>query len=683
MAGFKSIDWFRKLLPVKAKAAENQCQGLSTTKKEKLNKKVTLPVSSPHTYSQKQHKKDSAQPKAEVVVPSAPANGKLSPAVNIRSKKQDTSQKPASSRPHAASSVPNKTAPQQSPLLSPMVQQGKKSSQAYRVNAKEVETPNVFIASEVTPAEVPLTPIPAQQLPELVSLQELSEQEPVETLPAAERVIMELASKRPLMKLPLLLSKGTDQVKLRRILQASAASGAILLAVVITFGGHKYVEANTLEVYHVFMNGAEVGVVSNPQVVDDFKINKYRKLAQIYPQTQMVLNTDGITLTSEKAFKAETDDEATLSTLSSMLTSHAVGTELFVNGTSVGILKSEEEANDILERMKEPYLSAKDKTGLQVSMLSTAAKKAIPAPGESNLEKVEFVEKVELRPVEVDPQGFANPETILTTLKTGNVRPRDYTVVQGDYLGAIANKFDVTIDAIKKKNPEIKNDFIREGQILNLTVLQPAITVRTVEMVTETAEIAYSTEVIRDANLKDGIVKKITPGKAGKKKVVFEVTKLNGEVDSEQMLEEEVLVQPVKEVIKRGTKVILGEGTGNFSWPVVSSTLTSGFGKRWGKLHKGIDLTSSNKNILAADNGVVIKSGYRYDYGNFIVIDHHNGYETLYGHLSKISVTNGQIVEKGEKIGYMGSTGDSTGVHLHFEIHRSGELQNPLTYLNR
>ncbi|MBC8080568.1 MAG: peptidoglycan DD-metalloendopeptidase family protein, partial [Gorillibacterium sp.] len=342
-----------------------------------------------------------------------------------------------------------------------------------------------------------------------------------------------------------------------------------------------------------------------------------------------------------------------------------------------------EEANQILERMKEPYLSEKDKKGLKVSMLSATVMAAAPAPDKSNLAKVEFVEKVELRPIKINPESFDDPKTILTTLKTGNVRPRNYTVVLGDYLGSIADKFDITVEAIRKNNPKIKDDFIREGQILNLTVLQPAVTVRTVEMVAETAEIDYGTEVIRDANLKDGITKKISPGKPGKKKVIFEITKLNGEVYSEQMLGEEILEQPVKEVIKRGTKVIRGEGTGNFSWPVVSYSLTSGFGKRWGRLHKGIDLISSNKNILAADNGVVTSSGYRYDYGKFIVIDHNNGYETLYGHLSKISVSNGQIVEKGEKIGYMGNTGDSTGVHLHFEVIRSGSVQNPLKYLNR
>ena len=69
---------------------------------------------------------------------------------------------------------------------------------------------------------------------------------------------------------------------------------------------------------------------------------------------------------------------------------------------------------------------------------------------------------------------------------------------------------------------------------------------------------------------------------------------------------------------------------------------------RWGKLHKGIDITG-NKNIMAADNGKVMETGYKSDYGNYIIINHLNGYETLYGHLSKINTTAGTIVEKGDK----------------------------------
>jgi murein DD-endopeptidase MepM/ murein hydrolase activator NlpD len=183
-------------------------------------------------------------------------------------------------------------------------------------------------------------------------------------------------------------------------------------------------------------------------------------------------------------------------------------------------------------------------------------------------------------------------------------------------------------------------------------------------------------------SLREGVTQTISPGKDGLKKVTLKITKINGVMVSEELVDETVITEPVTAKVRKGTKVIQGEGTGKFAWPVISPSVSSTFGMRWGKLHKGIDITG-NRNIVAADNGRVISTGYRNDYGNYITIDHLNGYETMYAHLSKISVNVGQIVEKGERIGIMGATGDAFGVHLHFEIHKDGGLQNPLKYLNR
>jgi murein DD-endopeptidase MepM/ murein hydrolase activator NlpD len=80
----------------------------------------------------------------------------------------------------------------------------------------------------------------------------------------------------------------------------------------------------------------------------------------------------------------------------------------------------------------------------------------------------------------------------------------------------------------------------------------------------------------------------------------------------------------VTEKIKKGTKEVQGKGTGKFIWPVLSPSITSTFGERWGKMHKGIDMTG-NRVIMAADNGKVVNTGSRHDYGNYIIIDHMNG----------------------------------------------------------
>jgi murein DD-endopeptidase MepM/ murein hydrolase activator NlpD len=105
---------------------------------------------------------------------------------------------------------------------------------------------------------------------------------------------------------------------------------------------------------------------------------------------------------------------------------------------------------------------------------------------------------------------------------------------------------------------------------------------------------------------------------------------------------------------------------------------------RWGKMHKGIDIARpSNKTIKAADNGVVVFAGWSNGYGNKIIIDHQNGFQTLYGHMSSLNAKVGQTVSKGTAIGIMGATGDATGVHLHFEVYKNGSLVNPLDYIHQ
>lgn len=132
---------------------------------------------------------------------------------------------------------------------------------------------------------------------------------------------------------------------------------------------------------------------------------------------------------------------------------------------------------------------------------------------------------------------------------------------------------------------------------------------------------------------------------------------------------------------------------GNFTWPVPGvNSMSRGYGYFDGTLHKGIDITSAGvygKPIVAADSGRVIMAGWgNYGtgyggYGNVVAIDHGGGYSTLYGHCSRVAVSNGQQVKKGQVIAYVGSTGDSTGPHLHFEIRVNGVAKNPMNWFSK
>lgn len=130
---------------------------------------------------------------------------------------------------------------------------------------------------------------------------------------------------------------------------------------------------------------------------------------------------------------------------------------------------------------------------------------------------------------------------------------------------------------------------------------------------------------------------------------------------------------------------------GMFTWPLPGYTyISSPFAMRWGVMHWGIDITGANvygKPIVAANSGKVIiaftNDRYMYSYGKYVVIDHGGGYTTVYGHCSSLAVSVGQTVTKGQTIAYVGSTGYSTGAHLHFEIRENNVKKNPLNYFNK
>jgi murein DD-endopeptidase MepM/ murein hydrolase activator NlpD len=464
--------------------------------------------------------------------------------------------------------------------------------------------------------------------------------------------------------------------------------GGLGLAAVIwsgALGFQHYVEAHTYEIYHVYVKDQLVGTVSNPQIVDEFKITKYKELEEKNPNVHMVLNADEIVLKGERAYKGESDDQSVISKLDELVSTHAVGVELVVDGKVVGVVKDKDTADQILNQVKAKYggeavaeKQEKEEKG-QVSILSAEEELS---PGESMVQEVDFVQDVEVVQKDINPDELMSPEDVLKKLETGDVQPTKYTIEKGDCVSCIAKKFNISKQVIYENNPWIVDDAIKAGQVLDLTVLQPTLSVKTVEKVVERQEIQFETEYVKDDTLKAGVIQTISSGKNGVKDVTFLVTKVNGKWMEEEMLDEVIIQEPVTAKAKKGTKVIKGEGSGKFAWPVVGSSVTSGYGYRWGKLHKGVDLTGS-RSILASDNGKVEYVGYKSDYGNHIIITHLNGYKTLYGHLSQSNVKVGQIVEKGEKIGIMGSTGDSTGVHLHFEVIRNGVPENPLKYLNR
>ncbi|MDX1772402.1 MAG: M23 family metallopeptidase, partial [Planococcaceae bacterium] len=158
----------------------------------------------------------------------------------------------------------------------------------------------------------------------------------------------------------------------------------------------------------------------------------------------------------------------------------------------------------------------------------------------------------------------------------------------------------------------------------------------------------------------------------------------NGVRTGKSVKEENVTVEVKNHIVLKGTKVIPSRGSGSFMWPAEGGYISSQMGHRWGRIHKGIDIARPNGfTIKATDNGIVTFAGRDGSFGNKVVVDHQNGYQTVYAHLASIDVNVGQTVPQGSKLGIMGSTGRSTGTHLHFEVIKNGKQVNPISYLRK
>ena len=181
----------------------------------------------------------------------------------------------------------------------------------------------------------------------------------------------------------------------------------------------------------------------------------------------------------------------------------------------------------------------------------------------------------------------------------------------------------------------------------------------------------------------------ITEGSEGVQECVDRVTYLNGVEVSRENISTTVITPAVDRVVVIGTQERpkhSGIGTGTFIWPCPSlHTITTYYEYRWGSFHAALDISGSSaygKPIVASDNGTVTAAGYSGSYGYRVIIDHANGMQTLYAHCSELLVSVGQKVEQGETIALVGSTGNSTGPHCHFEIYVNGSRVDPLPYVS-
>ena len=324
-------------------------------------------------------------------------------------------------------------------------------------------------------------------------------------------------------------------------------------------------------------------------------------------------------------------------------------------------------------------------TALEVELDGYEALREVEAQYKNENNEAHYTNDVTISKCRVKPAMVVSKEDAVKVLNGTKDAVLTHRVQVGETFSSIALNYGVGTQELMDANPGIEPELLQQGETITVSAPQPLIAVETVEQITVRESIPYKTKEQNDSSMYKGSRKVLTKGVNGKKDVVYEVTRVNHTVTKKVALSETILSDPTTEVVAVGTKAkSTTSATGTMMRPY-GGTITARFGasgSRWARNHTGIDYAGPTGDpIRAADGGKVVFAGWNGSYGKMVKISHGNGLETWYAHMSSIYVKNGQRVSKGSTIGAIGSTGNSTGPHVHFEVRKNGVAKNPSNYV--
>ena len=406
------------------------------------------------------------------------------------------------------------------------------------------------------------------------------------------------------------------------------------------------------DVLAVEVNGKVVGHVQNEQVFDAATTELTQRIDALGDESRQFTITPTYSVDISDTLMNEAQMANVLLRESSDEIQEA--TAIYVDGSLLAVTAEGEKLHEFIDSLKAPYED----------------------PSNPDL-RVEFTKDVELQDGNLYfTDSITDLQSIIDTLTGEEQGQVTYTVQKGDMPGTVASKFGMSVSQLQAQNPQqdILNDFF-VGDVLTISQAMPYLEVKRVITRTVQEAIAYDTVTTDSADLAFDTYKIQQEGEEGLDEVVYEDT-YYGDSNTPETVEisRTTLKEPVTRVRLRGTKLANGmvvQGTnGTWIWPVPSYTYVS----RWASsYHKGADICARyGASIIASDGGVVTTAGWHYSYGNYVVINHGGGRQTLYAHASSLAVRVGQAVSQGQVIAYVGSTGNSTGNHCHFEMYENG-----------
>ena len=422
----------------------------------------------------------------------------------------------------------------------------------------------------------------------------------------------------------------------------------------------------------VRVNGETVGYVESEQVFDNARDDVQSRIAS----ARAVMEASGVettdaqwditpTYTLAVSDQVMTESEVADAILRASSDEIGDGTAVYIDGNLSFVTTEGDHLRAYLDAIKAPYEDAFDAN-----------------------RRVEFVHDIRL----VDGVYFLSSivpyDTVISTLSA--VTPAaTYTVPEdGQTAAEAAESAGVDLTTLQAYNTGLEDGDTELTAGTTLALSQPVtelLQVKVIERQTYVEDVQYDTIETESEDYSFGERVVLQSGQNGRQEVVQDVTYIGGVPVQTDIVQINMLEAPVTEQVAVGTRLASGMtaqvGSGTFYWPVPQYRYVS----RWmSASHKGADIVAPyGTPIIASDSGVVQTAGWHnhpYGYGNYVIIDHGNGWTTLYGHMSSIAVTAGEAVEAGQIIGYVGNTGYSFGNHCHFEMYYNGSLVSARNY---
>jgi len=328
--------------------------------------------------------------------------------------------------------------------------------------------------------------------------------------------------------------------------------------------------------------------------------------------------------------------------------------------------------------------AVKDKTPLENALTDIL----VNYKADGNVRNIRFKNEVEYRYGTYLEKSVMTEEAAIYKLTASNERHTTYVAQKGDSAEVVCQKFNMQLDKFYELNPNVGDNFV-QGNILKVVERESVLPIEYTRDLETITFIEYSTVEIETSSLNVGDREILVKGERGERRNNVEITYIDGIERSRTVVSSEVTKKPVVEQVGVGTYLAKPSssstklyGTGEFGWPVDGGYVSDPFLSD--RNHKGLDIAApAGTDIYAAKEGVVVSAGWNPGgYGYFVMIEHQDGYETVYAHCSMLYVTSGQYVSRGQLIGAVGNTGNSYGNHLHFEVRYLGMCYDPAAFIN-